>query len=148
MYFSKIPGHCCYYPITNCWYIYANVTFFEETPYFVSSVEPRAVYKVLHIPYFGPPPSSLQVMLPESLEFPIVQFEEPCANAPQCTFQCQTRAIILEFEIAQNLGESYCTLMASPAINLPKFAKFFDDLPIALRKRTRFTRNPYLVYNL
>ena len=53
-------GYRCYSPITHCRYISADVTFFEDTPYFTSPVESNIVSEVLPVPCFGQPMLSLQ----------------------------------------------------------------------------------------
>lgn len=47
-------GYRCYSPVHNRYYVSADVTFFEEKPYFLpSSVESNTTQEVFPIPYFG-----------------------------------------------------------------------------------------------
>jgi len=51
-------GYRCYSPVHNCYYISADVTFFEEKSYFAPSmVESNTLQEAFPIPYLGPSPS-------------------------------------------------------------------------------------------
>ena len=47
-------GYRCYSPETHRYFLYANVTFFEDSPFF-SSFESLAVFEVLPLPIISPP---------------------------------------------------------------------------------------------
>ena len=52
----------CYFHVTHHEYTSVDATFFEETSYFNSFIEPNVISKVLPVPYFGLSLSSLQVL--------------------------------------------------------------------------------------
>ena len=57
--YSKLQkGYRCYSPVHNRYYITADVTFFEEKPYFAPSmVESNTLQEIFPIPYLDPSPS-------------------------------------------------------------------------------------------
>jgi len=60
-YSSLQKGHRCYSLVNNRYYVSADVTFFEEKPYFLpSSVESNTTQEVFPITYFGPSFSPFQ----------------------------------------------------------------------------------------
>ncbi|KAJ9701816.1 hypothetical protein PVL29_006965 [Vitis rotundifolia] len=115
-------GYHCYSLETHRYFISANVTFFEDSPFFSTTSESLPVSEVLPLPIVSPfdvvPPRPLQVYHHR----PRVAAPLPFAEAP---------------------ADSLPIPSASPAPALPSP----DDLPIAIRKGTRSTRNPHLIYN-
>ncbi|RVX23604.1 Retrovirus-related Pol polyprotein from transposon TNT 1-94 [Vitis vinifera] len=115
-------GYRCYSLETHRYFISADVTFFEDLPFFSTTSESLLVSEVLPFPIVSPsdvvPPRPLQVYHRR----PRVAAPLPFAEAP---------------------ADSLLIPSASPAPALPSP----DDLPIAIRKGTRSTRNPHPIYN-
>ncbi|RVW92497.1 Retrovirus-related Pol polyprotein from transposon RE1 [Vitis vinifera] len=102
--------------------ISADVTFFEVSPFFSTAFESLPVSEVLPLPIVSP----ADVVPPRPLQ---VYHRRPCVAAP--------------LPFAKAPADSLPTPSASPAPALPSP----DDLPIAIRKGTRSTRNPHPIYN-
>ncbi|RVX18159.1 Retrovirus-related Pol polyprotein from transposon TNT 1-94 [Vitis vinifera] len=115
-------GYRCYSLETHRYFISADVTFFEDSPFFSTTFESLLVSEVLPLPIVSPtdvvPPRPLQVYHRR----PRVAAPLPFAKAP---------------------ADSLPTPSASPAPALPSP----DDLPIAIRKGTRSTRNHHPICN-
>ena len=115
-------GYRCYSLETHRYFIFTDVTFFEDSPFFSTTSESLPVSEVLPLPIVSPtdvvPPRPLQVYHRR----PRVAAPLPFAEAP---------------------ADSLPTPSASPAPALPSP----DDLPIAIRKGTRSTHNPHPIYN-
>ncbi|RVW52614.1 Retrovirus-related Pol polyprotein from transposon TNT 1-94 [Vitis vinifera] len=115
-------GYRCYSLETHRYFISADVTFFEDSTFFSTTSESLPVSEVLPLPIVFPthvvPPRPLQVYHRR----PRVAAPLPFVEAP---------------------ADSLPTPSASPAPALPSP----DDLPIAIRKGTRSTRNPHPIYN-
>ncbi|RVW20204.1 Retrovirus-related Pol polyprotein from transposon RE1 [Vitis vinifera] len=115
-------GYRCYSLETHRYFISADVTFFEDSPFFSTTSESLPVSEVLPIPIVSPP----DAMPPRPLQ---VYHRRPRVVAP------------LPFPAAP--ADSLPIPSASPAPALPSP----NDLPIAVRKGTRSTRNPHPIYN-
>ncbi|RVX00633.1 Retrovirus-related Pol polyprotein from transposon TNT 1-94 [Vitis vinifera] len=114
-------GYRCYSLETHRYFISADVTFFEDSPFFSTTSESLPVSEVLPIPIVSPP----EAMPPRPLQ---VYHRRPRVVAP------------LPFPEAP--ADSLPIPSASPAPALPSP----NDLPIAVRKGTRSTRNPHPIY--
>ncbi|RVW15974.1 Retrovirus-related Pol polyprotein from transposon RE2 [Vitis vinifera] len=115
-------GYRCYSLETHRYFISADVTFFEDSPFFSTTSESLPVSEVLPIPIVSPP----DAMPPRPLQ---VYHRRPRVVAP------------LPFPEAP--ADSLPIPSASPAPALPSP----NDLPIAVRKGTRSTCNPHPIYN-
>ncbi|RVW47551.1 Retrovirus-related Pol polyprotein from transposon RE1 [Vitis vinifera] len=115
-------GYRCYSLETHRYFISADVTFFEDSPFFSTTSESLPVSEVLPIPIVSPP----DAMPPRPLQ---VYHRRPRVVAP------------LPFPEAP--ADSLPIPSASPAPALPSP----NDLPIVVRKGTRSTRNPHPIYN-
>ncbi|RVW15111.1 Retrovirus-related Pol polyprotein from transposon TNT 1-94 [Vitis vinifera] len=115
-------GYRCYSLETHRYFISADVTFFEDSPFFSTTFESLPVSEVLPIPIVSPP----DAMPPQPLQ---VYHRRPRVVAP--------------LPFAEAPADSLPILSASPAPALPSP----NDLPIAVRKGTRSTRNPHPIYN-
>ncbi|RVW22230.1 Retrovirus-related Pol polyprotein from transposon RE2 [Vitis vinifera] len=115
-------GYRCYSLETHRYFISADVTFFEDSPFFSTTSESLPVSEVLPIPIVSPP----DAMPPRPLQ---VYHRRPRVVAP------------LPFPAAP--ADSLPIPSASPVPALPSP----NDLPIAVRKGTRSTRNPHPIYN-
>ncbi|RVW47659.1 Retrovirus-related Pol polyprotein from transposon TNT 1-94 [Vitis vinifera] len=115
-------GYRCYSLETHRYFISADVTFFEDSPFFSTTSESLPVSEVLPILIVSPP----DAMPPRPLQ---VYHRRPRVVAP------------LPFPKAP--ADSLPIPSASPAPALPSS----NDLPIAVRKGTRSTRNPHPIYN-
>ncbi|RVX09716.1 Retrovirus-related Pol polyprotein from transposon TNT 1-94 [Vitis vinifera] len=115
-------GYRCYSLETHRYFISADVTFFEDSPFFSTTSESLPVSEVLPLPIVSPPnavpPRPLQVYQRR----PRVAAPLPFVEAP---------------------ADSLPILSTSPSLALPSP----DDLPIAIQKGTRSTRNPHPIYN-
>ncbi|RVW66315.1 Retrovirus-related Pol polyprotein from transposon TNT 1-94 [Vitis vinifera] len=115
-------GYRCYSLETHRYFISADVTFFEDSPFFSTTFESLPVSEVLPIPIVSPP----DAMPPRPLQ---VYHRRPPVVAP--------------LPFAEAPADSLPIPSASPAPALPSP----NDLPIAVRKGTRSTRNPHPIYN-
>ncbi|KAJ9671998.1 hypothetical protein PVL29_025581 [Vitis rotundifolia] len=115
-------GYRCYSLETHRYFISANVTFFEDSPFFSTTSESLPVSEVLPIPIVSPP----NAMPPRPLQ---VYHRRPRVVAP--------------LPFAEAPADSLPIPSASPAPALPSP----NDLPIAVRKGIRSTRNPHPIYN-
>ncbi|RVW22667.1 Retrovirus-related Pol polyprotein from transposon TNT 1-94 [Vitis vinifera] len=115
-------GYRCYSLETHRYFISADVTFFEDSPFFSTTSESLPVSEVLPIPIVSPP----DAMPPRPLQ---VYHRRPRVVAP--------------LPFAEAPTDSLHIPSASPAPALPSP----NDLPIAVRKGTRSTRNPHPIYN-
>ncbi|RVW83660.1 Retrovirus-related Pol polyprotein from transposon RE1 [Vitis vinifera] len=111
----------CYSSETHRYFLSANVTFFEDSPFFSTS-ESLPVSEVLPLPIISPP----NVVPSRSLQ----------------VYHCCHHVAVPPF-LAEVPADSLPIPSASPAPALPPSA----DLPIALRKGNRSTRNPHPIYN-
>ncbi|RVW88368.1 Retrovirus-related Pol polyprotein from transposon TNT 1-94 [Vitis vinifera] len=114
-------GYRCYSLETHRYFISADVTFFEDSPFFSTTSESLPVSEVLPIPIVSPP----DAMPLDHFRFIIVALV----------------SLLLSFSEAP--ADSLPIPSASPAPALPSP----NDLPIAVRKGTRSTRNPHPIYN-
>ena len=116
-------GYRCYSPDTNRYFISTDVTFFEDSSFFSSTVRPY-VPDVLSIPLVLPSPD----------------FPSPPTDVVTRSLQVYTRR--------PRPPPGPCvdsSLM--PQSSLAPILQPSDDLPIAIRKCTRSTSNPHHVYN-
>ncbi|RVW33237.1 Retrovirus-related Pol polyprotein from transposon TNT 1-94 [Vitis vinifera] len=124
--FLDIPdfrkGYRCYSLETHRYFISADVTFFEDSSFFSTTSESLPVSEVLPLPIVSP----ADVVPPRPLQ---VYHRRPRVAAPLL--------------FAEAPADSLPTPSTSPTPALP----FPDDLPIAIRKGTRSTRNPHPIYN-
>ena len=116
-------GYRCYPTDTNRYFISADVTFFEGSSFF-SSEEPPHVSDVLHVP--------LVLLSPN--------FPSPLIDVMTQPLQIYTHR---PHPLTGPLANSPFMPPSSPAPVLQPP----DDLPIAIRKGTRYNCNPHLVYN-
>ena len=122
-YYRLQKGYRCYSPDINRYFIYADVTFFENSSFFSSATRPH-VSDVLSIP----------LVLP-SLDFP-----SPPTDVVTQPLQVYIRR---PRPPTRRLVESSSMPPSSPA-PIPQPS---DDLPIAIRKGTCSTYNSHPVYN-
>ncbi|KAJ9683174.1 hypothetical protein PVL29_018954 [Vitis rotundifolia] len=115
-------GYRCYSIETHRYFISADVTFFEDSPFFSTTSESLPISEVLPIPIVSPP----DAMPPRPLQ---VYHRRPRVVAP--------------LPFAEAPADSLPIPSASPAPALPSP----NDLPIAVRKGIRSTRNPHPIYN-
>ena len=121
--YSRLQRGCrCYSPDINRYFISTDVTFFEDSSF--SSATCPSVSNVLSIPLILPSPD----------------FPSPPTNAMIRPLQVYTHN---PCPPTGPLADSSSMPPSSPAPVLQPL----DDLPIAIRKGTRSTCNPYLVYN-
>ena len=116
-------GYRCYSPDTKHYFISVDVTFFEDSSFFSSVVRPSAS-NVLSIPFALPSPD----------------FPSPPPDVMPRPLQVYTRR---PRPPTRPRVDSSLMPQSSPA-PVPQPS---DDLPIAIRKGTRFTSNPHPVYN-
>ena len=115
-------GYRCYSPDTNCYFIFADVTFFEDSSF--SSAVRLSAPNVLSIPLVLPSPD----------------FPSPPPDVVTRPLQVYTRS---PHPPTGPRVDSSLMPQSSPAL-VPQSS---DDPPIAIRKGTRSTSNPHLVYN-
>ena len=116
-------GYRCYSPDTNRYFIFADVTFFEDSSFFSSVVRPST---------------------PDVLSIPLVlsspDFPSPPSDVVTRPLQAYTRR---SRPPTRPRVDSSLMPQSSPA-PVPQPS---DDLPIAIRKGTRSTSNQHPVYN-
>ena len=117
-------GYRCYSPQTHRYFLVADVTFFEDSPFFFSSSESLPVTEVLPLPIISSP-----------------RFDD-LSSRPLQVYHRRPRAVV-PFPSAEAPVDSLPLPSASPTPALP----VTDDLPIALRKGNRYTSNPHPIYN-
>ena len=116
-------GYRCYSTNTNQYFISVNVTFFKSSSFFSSKEHPH-VSDVLHVPLVFPPP-----------DFPYPPTD--VMTRPLHVYTCRSRPPTRPLADSSFMPPSSPTPVPQP----------LDDLPIAIRKGTRSTCNPHLVYN-
>ena len=122
--YSRIHrGYRCYSPDINCYFISSDVTFFENSSFFSSTAhlpvsDVLSILLVLPSPDFPSPPTDV-------------------VTRPLHVYTHHPRPP------TGPLVESSSMPPSSPT-PVPQLS---DDLPIAIRKGTRCTSNPHLVYN-
>ena len=116
-------GYRCYSPQTHRYFLSADVTFFEDSPFFSSS-ESLPVTEVLPLPIISSP-----------------RFDD-LSSRPLQVYYRRPRAVV-PFPSAEAPVDSLPLPSASPTPALP----VTDDLPIALRKGNRSSSNPHPIYN-
>ncbi|RVX20561.1 Retrovirus-related Pol polyprotein from transposon RE2 [Vitis vinifera] len=114
-------GYRCYSSETHCYFLSADVTFFEDSPFFSTS-ESLPVSEVLLLPIISPP--------------------DAVPSRPLQVYHCCHRVAVPPSLVAVP-ADSPPIPLASPAPTLPPSA----DLPIALQKGNRSIRNPHPIYN-
>ncbi|XP_014491791.1 uncharacterized protein LOC106754289, partial [Vigna radiata var. radiata] len=118
----------------------ADVTFFEDTPFFLSSVEDRSSVQQMF-----PLPSCDPLIIPASV--PQTQNVNDTVPPPLLTYQRRRQSQ------TQNNGDHRDSSPppSDPQTMDPSSSSSSldsdNDLPIALRKGIRSTRNPYPIYN-
>ena len=114
-------GYRCYSSETHRYFLSADATFFDDSLFFSTS-ESLPVSEVLPLPIISPP-----------------------NVVPSCPLQVYHRRhrVVVPPSLAEVPADSLPIPSTSPAPALPPFA----DLPIALRKGNRSTRNPHPIYN-
>ena len=115
-------GYHCYSSETHHYFLSADVTFFEDSPFFSTS-ESLHVSEVLPLPIISPP--------------------DAVPSRPLQVYHRRHRVVVPP-SLTEVPVDSLPIPSASPAPALPPSA----DLPIALRKGNRSTRNPHPIYNL
>ena len=116
-------GYRCYSPDTNRYFIFADVTFFEDSSFFSSAIRPSAP-NVLSIPLVLPSPD----------------FPSPPPNVVTCPLQVYTHRP--RPPTGPHVDSSLMPQSSPAPVPQPS-----DDLPISIRKGTRSTSNPHPVYN-
>ncbi|RVW35016.1 Retrovirus-related Pol polyprotein from transposon RE1 [Vitis vinifera] len=119
---SNQKGYRCYSLDTHRYFLSANVTFFEDSPFFSSS-ESLPISEVLPLPYISPPSDALSCPLQ-------VYHRRHCVVAPP-----------LSSAKVPDDSPPVPPISPTPALSST------DHLPIALRKGNRSTRNPHPIYN-
>ena len=122
--YSRIQrGYRCYSPDTNLYFIFADVTFFEDSSFFSSTARP-SVPDVLSVPLVLPSP-----------DFPFPPID--VVTRPLQVYIRRPRP-----PTGPHV-DSFLMLQSSLA-SIPQPS---DDPPIAIRKGTHSTSNPHPVYN-
>ena len=116
-------GYRCYSPQTHRYFLFADVTFFKDSPFFSSS-ESLPVTEVLPLPLISPP-----------------IFDDISSRPLQVYHRRHCAVVPLLF--AEAPADSLPIPSASPTPALP----LADNLPIALWKGNRSTSNPHPIYN-
>ena len=116
-------GYRCYFLDINCYFIFANVTFFENSSLFSSVARPlvpNVLFVLLVLPSPNSPSPPTDVM-----------------TRPLQVYTCRPCPLIGPLVESSSMPQSSLAPVPQPS----------DDLPIAIRKGTRSTSNPHPVYN-
>lgn len=140
--YSRVQkGYRCYCPSKHRFYISADVTFFEDTPFFTLPVESEDISQVLPIP-------SLLPVIPST---PILDRSTSTSESsnprPLQTYQRRQHLAPVNppsTEHSEDPDDSSTVPVSSSTPDPPETS---DDLPIALRKGIRLSRNPHPIYN-
>ncbi|RVX02272.1 Retrovirus-related Pol polyprotein from transposon TNT 1-94 [Vitis vinifera] len=115
-------GYRCYSPDTHRYFLSADITFFEDSPFF-SSFESLPISKVLPLPHISPLLDAL--------------------SRPFQVYHRRHRAVAPPLSSAEVPDDSPPVPPISPTPTLSST----DHLSIVLRKDNRSTRNPHPIYN-
>ena len=116
-------GYRCYSPQIHRYFLSADVTFFEDSPFF-SFFESLSVTEVLPLPIISPP------------------IFDDVPSRPIQVYHCSHRSVV-PLPSAEAPVDSLPIPSASPTLAL----SLVNNLPIALRKGNRSTSNPPPIYN-
>ncbi|OWM65682.1 hypothetical protein CDL15_Pgr017179 [Punica granatum] len=151
-------GYRCYSPEQRRYFVVADVTFFESTPFFSASPnQPPSLSESLPLPSpyvivpFSVPSTSTSP--PETPETPSTS--RPTEPRELITYQRRKNVPHIESQQVERVQvtsserpeDSTPIPVAPPASDLPLMSSPELDLPIAHRKGTRSTANPYPLYN-
>jgi len=144
--YSRVQkGYQCYCPSTHRFYMSADVTFFEDTPFFASSIEFESISQVLPIPFLVPviPPT---LVIDQSTPSPSTEPTSPPPPPPPPlqTYQRCPRLPLPDPQSTESPSDSSPAPISSSTSDLPTLS---DDFPVTLRKGTCSTRNPHPIYN-
>ncbi|CAH9069280.1 unnamed protein product [Cuscuta europaea] len=130
--YSRVQkGYRCYSPSTHRFYTSADVSFFEDQPYFTPQVEVESVSQVLPIPHLTP----------------LSPLSPPLSSAkPLITYQRRPRSAPNEDVPNSDPADSPPAPAPLPTPDQHE-APAQPDLPIATGKGIRSTRNPHPIYN-
>ena len=126
-------GYKCYSPITRRYYLSPDVTFFESSSFYSTSSSETPLSEVLPIPS--------QLILPESI--PAVSESIPSLRPFQVYHRRSRRLPTSDIPLVSEAPVDSSSVPTSP----PTEALLDKDLPLALRKGNRATRNPHPLYN-
>ena len=115
-------GYRCYSPQTHQYFLFVDVTFFEDSPFFSSESLP--VIEVLSLPIISPP------------------IFDDVSSRPLQVYHRRHRAVV-PLPSVEAPADSLPIPSCSPSPALP----LANNLPIALRKGNRSTSNPHPIYN-
>ena len=116
-------GYRCYSPQTHRYFLFADVTFFKDSPFFSSS-ESLPITNVLPLPIISPP------------------IFEDVPSRPLQVYHLRHCSVV-PLPSAEAPADSLPIPSTSPTPALP----LDDNLPITLQKGNRSTSNPHLIYN-
>ncbi|KAG2406196.1 Retrovirus-related Pol polyprotein from transposon RE1 Retro element 1 [Vigna angularis] len=133
-------GYRCYSPSTKRYYMSADVTFFEDTPFFSSSMEDRSsVQQMFPLPTCDP------LIIPDSV--PQNQNPNNIVPPPLITYQRRTQSRTPNTDDPRDSDPSASDPQTMDPSSSSPSTDSDDNWPIALRKGIRSTRNPYPIYN-
>ena len=133
-------GYKCYSPSTKRYYMSTNVTFFEDTYFFLSSMEESSsVQQVIPLPSRDP------LVIPETQ--PPTQNANDIVQPPLLTYQRHTP---MTPSLPEDPWDSNPSRIDSRIMDPSSSSSSLDSdhtWPIALRKGIRSTRNSHPIYN-
>ena len=116
-------GYRCYSPQTHRYFLSADVTFFEDSPFFSSS-ESLPVTDVLPLPIISPP------------------IFDNVSSHPLQVYHRRHSAVVPLPSV-----EAPADSLPIPSTSVTPALPLVDNLPIALQKGNRSTSNPHPIYN-
>ncbi|KAK2418425.1 putative mitochondrial protein [Trifolium repens] len=130
--YSRVQkGYRCYSPSTHRFYTSADVTFFEDLPFFANSTAPTPdLDQVLPVPYF------------EYIESTPLSSVSP--EVPDTSSSIESPPPFNRYGITYERRDKPHDSAPAPSVNIPAPA---PDVPIVIRKGNRSTRNPHPIYN-
>lgn len=129
-YHRSQKGYRCYSPTLQRYFISADVTFFESIPYFESTDSTKE------------PLSTALPLPPLSISLESVTTEAPPAAPPLQTYHRRQRPSVVHIPAPVSAPEAIPDSQPAPSPVSDPILPPEPDLPIAIRKGIRSTRNP------
>ncbi|RZB42128.1 Retrovirus-related Pol polyprotein from transposon RE2 [Glycine soja] len=137
-------GYKCYSPSTRRYYMSADVTFFEDTPFFSPSTDhSSSIQNVL--PISSPCPLGISHQNVNEIS-PSPPHPTEVASPPLLTHERRTQTVGSPIPEASP-HDSHSSSINPQAMDPASSPSSDSDWPIAIRKGTRSTRNPHPIYN-
>ena len=151
--YSRVQkGYKCYSPSLHRFFISADVTFFENTPFFTSKEETVIPSPVLPIPFLDTTTSKEETVIPSPvLPIPLVDTTNPRSLESSANQEERSTPLITYQRRSRNAPAPQPVPVHEPSASVPDQSSQPTsdppDPPITIRKGNRITRNPHPIYN-